>query len=129
MRKAAHMMVSYLAGNLALVTCKEPLRSNMVTHVRHLLNEQGYTEVRTTLLPLFSTVFLCGWVRLQQVVPEHAIMLIVNDNVDVACRAIEKAASDRAISDVDDHFALAYSDRRLHREVGLERSIFLGAVY
>lgn len=49
-------------------------------------------------------------------------MLIVNDNVDVACRAIEKAASDRAISDVDDHFALAYSDRRLHREVG---NIFL----
>lgn len=45
MRKAAHLMVQYLAGNLALVTCKEPLRSNMVTHIRHLLNEQGYTEV------------------------------------------------------------------------------------
>lgn len=45
MRRAAHLMVQYLAGNLALVTCKEPLRGNMVTHVRHMLNEQGYTEV------------------------------------------------------------------------------------
>lgn len=49
MRKAAHLMVQYLAGNLALVTCKEPLRSNMATHLRHLLNEQGYTEVSPDL--------------------------------------------------------------------------------
>ena len=49
MRKAAHLMVQYLAGNLALVTCKEPLRSNMVTHVRHLLTEQVYTEASLLL--------------------------------------------------------------------------------
>jgi CCR4-NOT transcription complex subunit 1 len=53
-RKAAHAMVQYLAGNLALVTCKEPLRGNMVTHVRHLLNEQGYTEV------CFNVFWACG---------------------------------------------------------------------
>jgi CCR4-NOT transcription complex subunit 1 len=46
MRQAAHLMAQNLAGSLALVTCKEPLRTNMVSHVRHLLAEHGYTEVR-----------------------------------------------------------------------------------
>ena len=37
MRKAAHLMVSSLAGSLALVTCREPLRSSLATQLRHLL--------------------------------------------------------------------------------------------
>ncbi|KAF9503666.1 hypothetical protein BS47DRAFT_1309445 [Hydnum rufescens UP504] len=49
MRKAAHLMVQYLAGNLATsISMQELLRSNMVTHVRHLLTEQGYTEVNSS---------------------------------------------------------------------------------
>ena len=34
MRGAAHLMVSSLAGALALVTCKEPLRASLATHMR-----------------------------------------------------------------------------------------------
>jgi CCR4-NOT transcription complex subunit 1 len=45
MRKAAHLMVQNLAGSLALVTCKEPLRSNMANHIRSIFTENGYTEV------------------------------------------------------------------------------------
>lgn len=37
MRKAAHLMVSSLAGSLALVTCREPLRSSLAGQLRHLL--------------------------------------------------------------------------------------------
>ena len=37
MRKAAHLMVSSLAGSLALVTCREPLRSSLAAQLRHLL--------------------------------------------------------------------------------------------
>ena len=37
MRKAAHLMVQNLAGSLALVTCKEPLRVSMNNHLRSLL--------------------------------------------------------------------------------------------
>ena len=44
-------------------------------------------------------------------------MLIVADNVDIACAAIEKAAKERAVADVDEAFILAYNDRRIHREV------------
>ncbi|KDQ13139.1 hypothetical protein BOTBODRAFT_188668 [Botryobasidium botryosum FD-172 SS1] len=95
MQKAAHLMAQNLAGSLALVTCKEPLRSNMMTHLRHLLNEHGFTD---------------------QMVPEQVIMLIVADNIDMACNIIEKAAMDRAVAEVDEGFAAAYNSRRRHRE-------------
>ncbi|TDL27216.1 Not1-domain-containing protein [Rickenella mellea] len=95
MRKAGHLMAQKLAGSLALVTCKEPLRSNMASHVRHYLSDHGFNE---------------------QVIPEQVILLIVQDNIDVACAAIEKAAMDRAVADVDDGFGQAYETRRRHRE-------------
>ena len=44
-------------------------------------------------------------------------MLIVTDNIDVACTTIEKAAMERAVTEVDDAFSIAYADRRLHCEV------------
>ena len=52
LRQAAHRMAQNLAGSLALVTCKEPLRSNLSSHMRQFLNEQGFTEV-CPLSPLF----------------------------------------------------------------------------
>lgn len=45
MRKAAQLMAQNLAGNLAMVTCKEPLRSNMITHLRLMLTEHGFGDV------------------------------------------------------------------------------------
>lgn len=50
-------------------------------------------------------------------VPEHAVMLIVAENVDMACNIVERAAMDRAVADVDEGFAAAYASRRRHREV------------
>lgn len=35
--QAAHAMVRCLAGSLAMVTCKEPLRSALAQHLRQLL--------------------------------------------------------------------------------------------
>lgn len=46
MRKAAHYTAQKLAGSLALVTCKEPLKTNMASHIRQQLSERGYNEVR-----------------------------------------------------------------------------------
>lgn len=43
MRSAAHLMVSSLAGSLALVTCKEPLRVSLGNQLRQML--QGNVEV------------------------------------------------------------------------------------
>ncbi len=51
--------------------------------------------------------------------PDQIIQMLVQDNVDVACAAIEKAAMDRAVADVDEGLATAYEARRRHREVSV----------
>lgn len=45
MRKAAQLMAQNLAGNLAMVTCRELLRSHMAGHLRLMLSEQGFAGV------------------------------------------------------------------------------------
>ncbi|KAB5596094.1 CCR4-NOT transcription complex subunit 1 [Ceratobasidium theobromae] len=94
-RKAAQQMVQNLAGSLALVTCKEPLKNNMALHMRQVLSEVGFTEL---------------------MVPEQIILRVVSDNVDMACTAIERAAMDRAVTVIDEAFASSYEVRRRHNE-------------
>ena len=91
LRKAGHMACQKLAGSLALVTCKDPLRQNMPAHIRAYLLEHGFTE---------------------QMVSDQIILLIVQDNIDVACEAIEKAAMDRATREIDNALGQSYAARR-----------------
>nr|GAT52123.1 Not1-domain-containing protein [Mycena chlorophos] len=94
LRKAGHLMAQKLAGSLALVTCKEPLKSNMSTHIRQFLLDNGFNEVAS----------------------DQVVALLVQENLEVACNAIEKAAMERAVSDVDEAFAASFEARRRHRE-------------
>ena len=96
MGTAAHLMVQNLAGSLALVTCKEPLRISMVTHIRNLLLQNGFSEGN---------------------IPEQAILIVAADNLELACAVVEKVAMDKAVLEVDDGLAPAYLARRTHREV------------
>ena len=48
---------------------------------------------------------------------EQVLGILVMDNLDAACAAIEKAAMERVVSDVDEGFAASYEARRRHREV------------
>ncbi|KAL0577902.1 CCR4-NOT core subunit cdc39 [Marasmius crinis-equi] len=95
LRKAAHSMAQKLAGSLALVTCKEPLKVSLASNIRTMLMDQGFAEAA------------------QQ---PNLIEILVSDNLELACAAIEKAAMERAVSDVDEGFAVAYEARRRHRE-------------
>ena len=52
-------------------------------------------------------------------VPEQYVLLIVADNVDLACEAIEKAAMDRSLAEIDDAFASSYEARRRHVQVSI----------
>lgn len=45
MRHAAQLMIQNLAGNLAMVTSKEPFRISMTTHLRSLMTQNGLNEV------------------------------------------------------------------------------------
>lgn len=53
-------------------------------------------------------------------VPEPVVQMIVQDNLDVACATIERAATDRAVVELDEALASACEIRRRHlREVKL----------
>lgn len=53
----------------------------------------------------------------QQMVPDNYINLLGQENLDIACQAIEKAARDRAVLDFDENFGNHSEVRRMHREV------------
>ena len=50
-------------------------------------------------------------------ISEQVLSILVADNVEVACSAIEKAAMERAAADVDEASAASYEARRRHREL------------
>jgi len=96
MRKATHSMVQNLAGSLALVTCKEPLRISMSVHLRNLLQNNTSEQYHGMI--------------------ESAVQLIASDNLDLACALIEKAATDRAVREADEQLTGAITMRKRHRE-------------
>ncbi|GAA5991806.1 hypothetical protein JCM11641_001763 [Rhodosporidiobolus odoratus] len=95
MAGAAHLMVQNLAGSLAQVTCKEPLRLSMISHARTLLLQNGFDE---------------------ETLPEQGILVVVAENLDLASSVIEKVAMDKAVQEVDEGLGPAYVSRRSHRE-------------
>lgn len=94
MRKAAHLMVSSLAGSLALVTCKEPLRVSIGNHVRSLL---GQANVEASAM-------------------DQVVQSCATDNLELGCMLIEKAATEKAMRDIDEALSPAIQHRRKHRE-------------
>ncbi|XP_022867508.1 CCR4-NOT transcription complex subunit 1-like isoform X1 [Olea europaea var. sylvestris] len=92
-RNAAHLMVARLAGSLAHVTCKEPLRGSISSQLRSTL--QG-SSISSELL--------------------EAVQIVTNDNLDLGCALIEQAATEKAIQTIDGEIAQQLSIRRKHRE-------------
>lgn len=102
MRKAGQLMVANLAGSLALVTCREPLRSSVSTHLRQLLtNSIGRPEKLG---------------EQEQNAIEQCVQICATDNLELGCMLIEKAATEKAVRDVEDALAQSISMRRKHRE-------------
>jgi CCR4-NOT transcription complex subunit 1 len=108
MRKAAHLMVQNLAGNLALVTCKEPLRTSLMQHIRALVSQNGFTEEN---------------------VPDAVIAGVVNENLDVACDIIRKAAMEKAIRDIDVNLQPQFAARKAHRDSRSQQPFWDGASF
>ncbi|KAM7476295.1 hypothetical protein LguiB_023538 [Lonicera macranthoides] len=105
-RSAAHLMVASLAGSLAHVTCKEPLRGSISSQLRNSL--QGLS-IASELL-------------------EHAVQLVTNDNLDLGCALIEQAATEKALQTIDGEIAQQLSIRRKHRE-GVGSTFFDASLY
>jgi CCR4-NOT transcription complex subunit 1 len=100
LRRGAHLMAASLAGSLALVTCKEPLRVSAANALRSLLAaHRAAADVEPSVV-------------------EQAVAVACGDNLELGCTLIEAAAQDKARHDVDDALASAYALRRKHREAG-----------
>lgn len=95
MRHAAHFMVQNLAGNLALVTCKESLRVSMISNVRAILSQNGFTDDN---------------------MPDAMINGVVADNLDVACNVVKRASQEKASKDIDVNLTPQYAARKAHRD-------------
>lgn len=105
-RKAAHLMVSSLAGSLALVTCREPLKASVANQLRALLQQSGAgAGAETAAL-------------------EAAVQSATVDNLELGCVLIEKAASEKSIRDIDELLAPAAIVRQQHRESGVNQPFF-----
>lgn len=103
MRKAGQLMVANLAGSLALVTCREPLRTSVAAHLRQLLSSNlgrpadSLNDQEQNLL-------------------EQCVQMCATDNLELGCKLIEKAATEKAVRDIDDALGPAMNARRKHRE-------------
>ena len=104
-------MAQTLAGSLALVTCKEPLRVACGNHLRSLLQQAGADAQ----------------------LMEQVVQVCAADNLDLGCTLNEKAATEKAVRDVEEALAPAFAIRRKHREqTGLpyyDMSIFTNGRY
>ncbi|KAG8525924.1 uncharacterized protein KY384_000686 [Bacidia gigantensis] len=80
LRHACHQMAKQLSQNLALVTCKDPLKQSMSNYIRR-------TQVDSP----------------EQAFPEGTILMCVNDNLDIACEIVENKAADQAIPEIEEH--------------------------
>lgn len=78
LRTAAHNLVKNLAGSLAHVTCREPLRMAMTNNIRLLSRNMGNDGL-----------------------PEGIILMFVNDNIDVVCKVVEENAEVQSIEEID----------------------------
>merc|ERR1719333_108594 len=93
-RLAAHLMVKSLSGSLALVTCKEPLRLQLMNHLRQPLQHH---------MPDSNIL-------------EQMVQVITTDNLELCCSLIEKTATDKAQRSIDELLLTSYAARRKHRE-------------
>jgi len=104
MLKAAQLMVANLSGSLALVTCREPLRGSVSTHLRQLLLNTPGNSTPPNLTDQEKSAI------------EECVSNCATDNLDLGCMLIEKAATEKAVRDMDETLAPALSARKKHRE-------------
>ena len=78
---AAHLIVQSLAGSLALVTSREPLRMSLLNHIREKFQNNP---------------------NIPSEVVEHLVNTCAKDNLDFGCSIIQKAVTDKALRKVSD---------------------------
>ncbi|XP_051196211.1 uncharacterized protein [Lolium perenne] len=93
--RAAHLMVGTLAGSLAHVTSKEPLRVALSSHLRSLIQNLNNNSEST----------------------EQIVHILINDNLDLGCALIETVATRKAVEMIDGEIKQPFSQLRRQKEL------------
>uniref|UniRef100_A0A452YUC8 CCR4-NOT transcription complex subunit 1 domain-containing protein n=1 Tax=Aegilops tauschii subsp. strangulata TaxID=200361 RepID=A0A452YUC8_AEGTS len=93
--RAAHLMVGTLAGSLAHVTSKEPLRVALSSHLRSLIQNLNNNSETT----------------------EQIVHILINDNLDLGCALIETVATRKAVEMIDGEIKHPFSQLRRQKEL------------
>jgi CCR4-NOT transcription complex subunit 1 len=95
MRKAAHLTVRHLAGHLAHVACREPLRTSIGHQIRLVIASQNWNEVN---------------------MHEDLIAVSIEENLEFLCSVVKRAAAEKAVPDIEEILSPAFANRRKYRE-------------
>lgn len=90
-RRAALQMVQQLAGSLALVTSKEPLRVSMGNQMRTVLTQSAVGD---------------------QNLIEQTAQIVCASNLEIGCAIIEKHAKEKAARDLNEKIGPTFAARR-----------------
>ena len=91
LRTAFERMAKTLSGSLAAVTCKEPMRQSMSNYIR------------------------LGASDMPDPPPEGFVLMCVNENLEMACKMVEKQAAESAIPEMEPHLENELAKRRNHK--------------
>lgn len=97
LRTAAQNVVKHMAGTIALASAKDLLRDSLAANLRLVLMDHGYTD--TTM-------------------PTDQITIAIDDNTDIICSIVERAAIDRSLSQIEEALQPAFINRKLYAESG-----------
>ena len=114
MRKASQLMVANLAGSLALVTCREPLHTSISTHLRTLLMNALKLSLSGN-----ASASTAADVQLQdqeKLALDQCVAICSTENLELGCMLIEKAATEKAVRDMDESIAPSLLIRKNSRE-------------
>jgi len=103
MRIAAHHMMRYLTAGMAMITSRD--------HIFHAINNNLKTTF-TTAVRNYSTS-----PQMKELV-EQTCSTIANDNMEIACVFIQKAAVEKALMEIDKRLATEYEIRKQARLEG-----------
>lgn len=112
-RKSAQLMVGCLAGSLALVTCREPFRAALTSHLKGMLIPGGAQGVDAN----------------EQALVDQVVQVITAENIDLGCVLVERAVYERATRDINETISMGIQARRLHREQQAILSSSSGGLY
>ena len=129
MRKAAQLMVANLAGSLALVTCREVRSSEnaaktiIITFSYVLLLQPLHTSISSHLRQLLTTAInnssagTTVQLRDQETSAlDQCVAICSTENLELGCMLIEKAATEKAVRDMDETLARDLQVRKTSRE-------------